>query len=180
MFRFSSNTLNLRKYLSISVMTKYMFVMHMESTSFEHNYFSSCCIIKQLVDPLERDICCIRQALIQPQLDFISPDQMKSSCGWMKACLIQHMFCSRESTNYLFLHYFHKKQKCAQIIRNEIKRRKTFKCWCRWCKCFVVLLSIKSGTTVMNYLLCPGESYSLAPDSPTYSQNLQSSLQVEQ
>ena len=35
-------------------------------------------------------------------LNFISPsDLMKSSCGWMKACLIQHKFCSRESTNYL-------------------------------------------------------------------------------
>ena len=37
-------------------------------------------------------------------LNFISPsDLMKSSCGWMKACLIQHMFCSRESTNYLMI-----------------------------------------------------------------------------
>ena len=26
---------------------------------------------------------------------------MKSSCGWMKACLIQYMFCSRENTTYL-------------------------------------------------------------------------------
>ena len=30
---------------------------------------------------------------------------MKSSCGWMKACLIQHMFCSREFTNYLIEDY---------------------------------------------------------------------------
>ena len=41
---------------------------------------------------------------IYEALNFISPsDLMKSSCGWMKACLIQHMFCSRESTIYFMI-----------------------------------------------------------------------------
>ena len=34
----------------------------------------------------------------------LSPsDLMKSSYGVMKVCLIQHMFCSRESANYLMI-----------------------------------------------------------------------------
>ena len=38
---------------------------------------------------------------------------MKSSCGWIKACLISTMFCSGESTNYYLM--IQQDEKCTQV-----------------------------------------------------------------